>query len=94
MIGSKTIISILDNFLKKPFSFVLLVLSLLILRPLNYLLNIRFILIVMITAECVTYSTWCERLPRHGKAHTGFYLPCSPYSWPEHCEPDEPPRYI
>ena len=44
IISLKIIISILDDLLKGLFSFVLPVLSFLILRPLNYLLNIKFML--------------------------------------------------
>ena len=32
----------------------------------------------MITAECVTYYTWCERSLRHNISYAGFYLPRSP----------------
>ena len=32
---------------------------------------------VMITTECVTYDTWCERSPRYGVSRAGF---CSPRS--------------
>ena len=33
---------------------------------------------VMLTTECVTYDTWCERSPRHGVGRVGFYSPRSP----------------
>ena len=32
----------------------------------------------MITTEYMTYSTWCERSPRHGVGYMGFCLSRSP----------------